>query len=71
MDKFWMVKAVPGGPANCTHYSEESAKREAERLARQCPGTRFFVLEAMESCRVIDVEWSQAYSPDEFKDLPF
>jgi hypothetical protein len=45
--KIWMVKAEKGGPPNKAHTTEASATEEAKRLARQHPGARFYVMEAM------------------------
>jgi len=45
--KFWMVKAENGGSPGKVHVTQESATEEAKRLAKQHPGARFYVLEAM------------------------
>lgn len=47
-NKFWIVVSDQRGPASwpCRHTSEESAFREAERLAFENPG-KFFVMEAI------------------------
>lgn len=44
MSKFWMVKGV--GPTNHQHTTEESARKEAHRLANQHPNCPFYVMEA-------------------------
>lgn len=53
-ERFWMVKGA--GPASACHGSRAGAEREAERLARQNPGTLFYVLEAVACHRRVDVE---------------
>ncbi len=44
-DTFYMVKG--DGPTNFRHETREDAEREARRLARENPGTPFFVLVAI------------------------
>ena len=46
-EKFWMV--VGEGPATVRHNSFEKAHAEAERLAKNYPGKKFFVTMAVES----------------------
>jgi hypothetical protein len=53
--KFWMV--LGSGPSRCRHPSKESAKNEAERLARLNPGSEFVVLEAIATVVKQDVQW--------------
>lgn len=47
-EAFYMVKRL--GPFSPTrvHGSWEEARKEAERLAKENPGVRFYVLEAIE-----------------------
>lgn len=47
--KFWMVWRLNWSPPCAKHSTEESAIREAERLARNNPGETFVVLEAMKA----------------------
>jgi hypothetical protein len=42
---FWLVWCPSAGPPNKQHGSRAGAHQEAERLARQSPGERFYVLE--------------------------
>ncbi|MBO29517.1 MAG: hypothetical protein CML61_12320 [Rhodobacteraceae bacterium] len=44
-EAFWVVKG--NGPATFQHDTREQAEREAERLARQNPGRKFYVLETV------------------------
>lgn len=52
-DTFWMIKG--DGPTNYVHTTEESARQEARRLARENPGTRFYVLQATKAFFVNDI----------------
>lgn len=45
--QFWVVWCENGGTPLVKHDNEESAAREAERLARNNPDHRFYVLEAV------------------------
>lgn len=67
-ERFWIVWN-PGSsrPPTRRHRSEESARCEAERLARLNPGQQFIVLRAVASARVVDVQWTE-YRTD--ADLP-
>lgn len=51
--RFWLVWNESGYPPRYRHDTEESAVREAERLARVNPGQNFYVLEAV-ALRVVD-----------------
>lgn len=64
--KFWMVlgEALPV----VRHDSEESARREAIRLARQLPGRQFFVLEATHLIEKSDVTVTKL---DDVNTMPF
>lgn len=53
---FWMV--LGSGTPTFKHTTLQSARSEAERLARQCPGTKFYILKAQSVCVVKDVHWS-------------
>jgi hypothetical protein len=46
MDKFWMVLADNSSMTNVRHAAFDLAQREAERLANNNPGVKFFVLGA-------------------------
>ena len=58
-EKFWFVWCPSHGLPTHRHPSETAAKKEAERLARKNRGHRFFVLEALESVCVDDVQWTK------------
>jgi hypothetical protein len=50
------------------HASEESAIKEAERLARQYPGQEFVVLQSVVGIKVNDIERTDLRPP---LDIPF
>lgn len=52
--KFFMVKGR--GPATVEHEDLKSARVEASRLARKSPGEAFFIMEAVEVHRKVDVD---------------
>ena len=56
--KFWMVIGAgrPGGPT-FRHPTKQSAKNEAERLARSNPGDEFTVLESLATVVRSEVQW--------------
>ena len=66
---FWMVWNPQGHAPTAKHLRREHAIAEAERLARQCRGQTFIVLESM-CARVVDdmrrIEYERADD-----DLPF
>ncbi len=64
---FWVVWNERGGNPTVKHPTAESARAEAERLARKSPGARFHVLVVCGTCSVNDVVWSQ---PD-YDEIPF
>lgn len=66
--KFWMVWRDGGGSPRYQHDSEESARVEAERLARAHGGT-FHVLECTASCTRNDVEWQEHSQLTKIRDL--
>jgi hypothetical protein len=47
MEKFWMVWNPAGHAPTFEHRTEQSAKKEAERLLRENPEGHFYVLEAV------------------------
>jgi hypothetical protein len=67
MNKFWMVWNPLRSQPTHKHHSFESAKTEAERLARANPNEEFIVLESVGSCRKNDVSWTN----HEIVELPF
>lgn len=54
---FWMVWNWNAGgfPPRCKHDTRQSAEIEAERLARECRGNTFVVLEAVCARRADDL----------------
>lgn len=64
-EKFWMV--LGAGSPTFRHTTPQSAKTEAERLARLHPNQEFVVLEAIGSVIKTDITWS-SYAPG---DIPF
>jgi hypothetical protein len=54
-----------GGNPTVQHPTEESAKAEAERLARVNRGNVFAVLEAIAFVRSTDVVWADALDEDD------
>ena len=66
---YWMVFNPEGYVPRVRHLTEESARVEAERLARANTGKYFIVLKAVAQCRVRpqpEVIWS-----DGWHDVPF
>jgi hypothetical protein len=53
------------------HGNKQSAKLEAERLARLSPGSRFYVLQAVSLARKVDVETVELAPPDIEDEPPF
>ncbi len=61
---FWLVWNESGHAPTFKHDSEESARREAERLARNNPGQQFHVLQVVGTCQHKAVEWHEyEYEP--------
>lgn len=58
MRQFWMVYGEGQGAPTVKHASMNLAKGEAERLARQHPGTKFYVLRAIGSAERSDVTFT-------------
>jgi hypothetical protein len=57
MEKFWMVWNEGSMISTVKHKTEESAKAEAERLARKHTGQNFHVLTSVGTCCKADVVW--------------
>lgn len=67
---FWMV--LGKGEPHFRHTSEESASREAERLAGLYPGFEFVVLESVKSCKKPpDVLWVAHHPEADDDGIPF
>lgn len=71
---FWLVWSPTGiyAPTH-RHPTRTSATTEAERLAKKCPGHRFFVLEAMSVASVpaITQKLERDPQPEDSDDIPF
>lgn len=52
---FWMVWSPQGSAPTHQHWTDREAIQEAERLARKCPGKKFYVLAAMQMLEVNDI----------------
>lgn len=55
--KFWMV--LGSGEPVYRHRTKTSAQEEAERLAREHPGSEFVVLESLGTAMRKDVHWEK------------
>lgn len=67
-DTFFMAWNPSRSAPNYKHSSYQEAKREAERLSRNTPGEKFFVLQAVSLTRKVDIETKMLTQPDE---IPF
>lgn len=52
---FWVVWNPDGSNPQVRHRFHDHAATEAKRLARACPGQRFFVLEVVDCFEVDDL----------------
>lgn len=66
---FWLVCNLKRNQPVFKHYSMDSARREAERLARLSPDDEFYVLAPVDKCKKIDVMWKKISDFDDF--IPF
>lgn len=67
---FWMV--LGRGTPTYRHDSFDSAKNEAERLARLSPGCEFFVLRAIGKVVKEELKWEYYTKPNQSNDeVPF
>lgn len=70
LDKFWMIYCIDGAvnsydyKPTYRHISLESAKKETERLCNLTKNA-FVILEAMEFCRLKNIEWCKCEEKDE------
>lgn len=69
--KFWMVLGY--GTPTVRHHSKQSAKTEAERLARINPGESFVVLESLATVVKSDLMWelNDIGGSETASDIPF
>ena len=65
---FWLVWNPQGHAPTRQHDTRDSAKREAERLARANRGQRFIVLQSMSECVVDEV---QHIEHEDWEENPF
>ncbi|WP_420415273.1 hypothetical protein [Roseibium sp.] len=66
-DPFWMIYGIGQGRPSAQHRSYDVAAAEAKRLARQNPGVRFVVLQAIRAFEKLDVMETTISDPD----IPF
>lgn len=52
--QFWVVWREHGGSPTYKHFEKRHAQDEARRLAKQCPGSQFFILKATDGVRAED-----------------
>lgn len=67
---FWMVWQAGGNAPTYKHGMESSAEREAERLARENPGTAFYVLQSV-SGALVEVPLPPPVKKLKAEDIPF
>ena len=67
--KFWMVLGL--GTPTYRHETKDSARVEAERLARINPGQEFVVLESLATVVKSDLHWAAHGEGDEQESVPF
>ena len=66
--KFWVIWREDTLSVTKKHLFRSDAEREAERLARQCPGSRFFILASENVCQMQDLIWK---TTDKETEIPF
>lgn len=59
MEHFWFVWNETGSVPTFKHPTPESARREAEKLARMTPGQSFHVLQVIATARYQTVAWHE------------
>lgn len=59
MEHFWLVWNEVGGAPTLKHPTPQSARHEAERLARANPGQAFHVLIVVGTARYHAVNWHE------------
>ena len=67
--KFFLVWNPAGRSPFCQHGTYQSARTEAERLARANPNQDFYVVVPMGRARKTDVEYEEYLNPDDI--IPF
>ena len=64
--KFWLVWCPNGPyPPSYRHSTEASAVKEAERMAKEHPASRFYVLEAKSFCEQSTITWTVLDEPSD------
>lgn len=76
IDIFWMVYGLGHKSPTVRHKTEDSALREAKRLARMNPDVEFYVLETIHHAvkREVDVTFIGRHEPNDalpYDDIPF
>lgn len=72
MNSFWLVWNYNGGAPLVQHASYESARAEAERLARANKGLTFVVMQSATACVVDDLKIIDLCPDSEYQDgIPF
>lgn len=64
-DQFWLVWNENGSTPKYRHTIRANAEKEAERIARLAPGSEVFVVQAVASFKLTDIERT------EYADVPF
>lgn len=62
-EMFYMVWRESGGLPTFKHRAQESAMKEAERLAVEHPGERFHVLSLVATASTHNIVWSYPATP--------
>ena len=70
-ERFWMVYGEGQGSPTARHKTFDSARTEAERLARIAPGVRFFILETVGAVEKVDVQFIDLRPRDLDDEIPF
>ena len=69
---FWVVWRIGGGSPTVQHPCFRTAKAEAQRLARACPGQTFAVLAAAVAYTKRDLDEVRFTDPDDLdQEIPF
>lgn len=62
--QFWVVWRENGGTPTLKHHGLPDAIKEAERLVRQFPGARFWILKSQECAEFQAIKWEKAHQED-------
>jgi hypothetical protein len=58
MKAFWMIWNEGNRGPTIQHFTIKEVRKEAERLARLNPGQKFYILSAIDCCRMNDISWA-------------